>query len=29
MVKPVVNGFVAAHGVTNLFSNATQFAFIK
>ncbi len=29
MVKPVVNGFVAAHGVKNLFSNSTQFAFIK
>ena len=28
MVKPVVNGFVAAHGL-KLFSNSTQFAFIK
>ena len=29
MVKSVVNGFVAAHGVTDLFSNSTQFAFFK
>jgi predicted O-methyltransferase YrrM len=29
MVKPVVNGFTAAHGVRDLFSNATQFAFIN
>jgi hypothetical protein len=29
MVKPVVNGFVAAQGVEHLFSNATQFAFVK
>ena len=29
MIKPVVNGFVAANGVEHLFSNASQFAFIK
>ena len=29
MVKPVVNGFVAAHNVKHFFSNANQFAFIK
>jgi predicted O-methyltransferase YrrM len=29
MVKPVVNGFVAAHGIRHFFSNATQFAFIN
>jgi hypothetical protein len=28
MVKGVVNGFVAAHGVRHFFSNATQFALI-
>ena len=29
MVKPVVNGFVAAHKVKYFFSNSNQFAFIK
>ena len=29
MVKPIVNGFVAAHDIKHLFSNSTQFAFIK
>jgi predicted O-methyltransferase YrrM len=29
MVKPVVNGFVAAHNVKHLFWNKNQFAFIK
>lgn len=29
MVKPVVNGFVAAHNVKHFFSNSNQFAFIK
>ncbi len=29
MVKPVVNGFVAAHNVKHFFSNADQFSFIK
>lgn len=29
MVKPVVNGFVAAHTVRHFFSTSSQFAFIK
>ena len=29
MVKPVVNGFVAAHDVEHFFSNSNQFAFIR
>ncbi len=29
MVKPVVNGFVAAHSIESFFHNASQFAFFK
>jgi hypothetical protein len=29
MVKPVVDGFVAAHGLPRVYSNSSQFAFIK
>ena len=29
MIKPVVNGFVAAHRVDQIFSNSSQFAFFK
>ena len=29
MVKPVVDGFVAAHTLPHFYSNSTQFAFIK
>jgi len=29
MVKPVVDGFVAAHALPHFYSNSTQFAFIK